>query len=126
MQVQYPNQSAAIGDPTSVYKRFKHYMECDVEDARKLDVPDFLKCTISDEIMKDPVIIQSGHTYEREMIEKHFRMVGDFDPVTRQVVDTNVLIPNHMLKKACEHYLAKNPWAYEHVMNEDYKDISMI
>jgi len=88
-------------------------------------VPDFLKCSISDELMEDPVVIQSGHTYERAMIEKHFQTNGGFDPITRQEVDRSVLIQNHMLKKASEDYLARNPWAYQHVMNEDYRKIMM-
>ena len=44
-------------DPKNVYTRFNEYMERDAMDARKIDVPDFLKCAISDDIMKDPVII---------------------------------------------------------------------
>ena len=48
-----------------------------------MDVPDFLKCPISDELMKDPVVIQSGHTYEKAMIEKHFKKNGATDPITR-------------------------------------------
>jgi hypothetical protein len=31
-----------------------------------LDVPDYLLCRISDEMMTDPVIIESGFTYEKE------------------------------------------------------------
>ena len=46
------------------------------------------------------------------MIVKHFNMSGAFDPVTRQQVDPNVLIPNHMLKKASQDFLTQNPWAY--------------
>ena len=75
--------------------------------------------------MDEPVVIQSGHTYEKAMIEKHFQMSGAFDPITRQQVDPNVLIPNHMLKKAGEDFLARNPWAYQHVINEDYREIMM-
>ena len=84
MTVVQPKQAATMEDPKSVYTRFKDYMERDTQDVRKVEVPDFLKCAIADDIMKDPVIIQSGHTYEKAMIEKHFRMLGAFDPVTRQ------------------------------------------
>ena len=59
------------------------------------------------------------------MIVKHFNMSGAFDPVTRQQVDPDVLIPNHMLKKASQDFLSQNPWAYQHLINEDYNTILM-
>ena len=37
------------------------------------DVPDELKCPISKELMIDPVQSADGHTYEREMIERHMK-----------------------------------------------------
>lgn len=36
------------------------------------EIPDFLLCRITDDLMEDPVIIQSGFTYERNAILKHF------------------------------------------------------
>jgi STIP1 homology and U-box containing protein 1 len=113
-----------MDDPKSVYTNFAKYLDKD-DDHKPLDVPDFLKCAISDDLMQDPVVIQSGHTYEREMITKHFQMSGAFDPITRQEVDPSVLIPNHMLKKASESFLSQNPWAYQHLLNEDYRNIMM-
>ena len=47
--------------------RFQRFLDDDKSD-RAIDVPDFLKCPISDEIFEDPVVIESGHTYERAMI----------------------------------------------------------
>ena len=52
--------------------------------------------------MEDPVIIQSGNTYDLGMIKKHFEVAGAFDPLTRQEVDPEVLIPNHKLKQATD------------------------
>ena len=68
---------------SSIYNRFSNYLktnepglkrsEYDGKAAGDLqDVPDFLRCRISDEIMNDPVIIQSGFTYEKKMIDLHF------------------------------------------------------
>jgi len=113
-----------MDDPKNVFTNFSKYLNTDV-DHKPLDVPDFLKCAISDELMQDPVVIQSGHTYERDMISKHFKMNGAFDPITRQEVDPSVMIPNHMLKKASENFLTQNPWAFEHILNEDYRKIMM-
>lgn len=63
--------------------RFKRFLDQDQAN-KPVDVPDFLKCPISDELMEDPVVIQSGHTYEKAMIEKHFKKNGATDPITRQ------------------------------------------
>ena len=72
MHVQFP-QEAATNDTTSgVFKQFSKYLNSSDKEQKPLDVPDFLKCAISDELMDDPVVIQSGHTYERAMIVKHF------------------------------------------------------
>ena len=65
-------------------------------------MPDHFKGAISDELMEDPVIIQSGNTYDLGMIKKHFEVAGAFDPLTRQEVDPEVLIPNHKLKQATD------------------------
>lgn len=62
--------------------------------------------------MDDPVIIQSGFTYERKMIELHFEKNGTFDPVTRDEVDPSIMISNIYLKKAADDFLTKNPWAF--------------
>ena len=57
--------------------------------------------------MRDPVIIESGFTYEREAILKHFKMNSNIDPITRQQVDPRVLIPNIQLKQATEHFIER-------------------
>jgi hypothetical protein len=33
--------------------------------------------------MEDPVIIESGFTYEKKAILRHFQTNGNFDPITR-------------------------------------------
>jgi hypothetical protein len=48
--------------------------------------------------MEEPVILSSGFTYEKKAILSHFAKNGYTDPVTRQEVDKNVLIPNRYLK----------------------------
>jgi hypothetical protein len=37
-----------------------------------MEVPDYLLCRITDELMDEPVILESGFTYEKEQIIKHF------------------------------------------------------
>jgi STIP1 family protein 1 len=82
---------------------------------RNLDVPDYLLCRITDELMEEPVVLDSGFTYERAQIQRHFRANGCFDPLTRQEVDPNILIENRAVKQATQDYLVRNPWAFEFI-----------
>ena len=63
-------------------------------------MPDYLLCRITDELMDEPVTLQSGFTYEKCEIMKHFKTNGNFDPMTREEVDPSVLLPNKHLKHA--------------------------
>lgn len=81
---------------------------------KKRDVPDFLCGKISFEIMRDPVITPSGVTYDRKDIEEHLQRVGHFDPVTRQPLTMDKLIPNLAMKEVIDTFLAENEWAAEY------------
>ena len=41
---------------------------------KDLTVPDHLLCKIKGDLMDDPVMIQSGVTYERQIIEQFFKL----------------------------------------------------
>ena len=56
-----------------------------------------LICPISQEIMSDPVITSSGKTYERTSIQGWLDRGERTDPLTREIITTN-LIPNIVLK----------------------------
>ena len=75
------------------------------------ELPDAFCCTISFELMTNPVITPSGRSYERSTIEEHLRTVGTFDPVTRKPMTTEDLVPNLALKEAIEAFRNENPWA---------------
>lgn len=49
-------------------------------------IPDYLICKITFEIMEDPVVTDSGQTYERSAIEEHIEHNGRTDPFTRQPI----------------------------------------
>ena len=107
-------------DVQRMYERFADYLgneECQCEPQQKggdaskskvREIPDYLRCPISDDLMEDPVLIESGNTYERSMIEQHFKTNGYFDPVSRQNVNPDFIYPNRNLKKASEDFVAKN------------------
>lgn len=81
---------------------------------RPAEIPDYLTCKITMEILKDPVITPSGITYEKSAVLEHLQKVGKFDPVTRQVLTADQLIPNFAIKEAANAYLKENGWAYKH------------
>lgn len=102
----------------------KELKAMDVNDS-ELEVPDYLVCRITDELMNEPVTLTSGFTYEKEQILKHFQTNGNFDPMTREEVNVNILILNKSIKYATQDYLLNNPWAFERIYGEKLADIKM-
>ncbi|KAJ9367539.1 hypothetical protein DTO282E5_7756 [Paecilomyces variotii] len=75
-------------------------------------VPDYLVDGITFEIMHDPVVTPSGHSFDRIGIEKHVERAG-VDPITRVPMTVKDLRPNYTLKAVCEDFLNKNGWAVD-------------
>uniref|UniRef100_A0A7S4BIQ1 E3 ubiquitin-protein ligase CHIP n=1 Tax=Chrysotila carterae TaxID=13221 RepID=A0A7S4BIQ1_CHRCT len=75
-------------------------------------VPDHFCCSISMELMLDPVITPSGVTFERSALREHLDKVGPFDPVTRRQLSIEQVAPNLALKAAIDEYVLERPWAY--------------
>ncbi|GMN39569.1 hypothetical protein TIFTF001_008798 [Ficus carica] len=75
-----------------------------------IDVPPFFLCPISLEIMKDPVTVSSGITYDRESIEKWlFSGKKETCPVTKQVLSSDWdLTPNHTLRRLIQAWCTMN------------------
>lgn len=84
------------------------------ERRRKREVPDYLCGKISFEILKDPVVTPCGITYDRKDIEEHLQRVGHFDPVTRQPLTMEKVIPNLAMKEVVDAFLTENEWANEY------------
>ena len=75
-------------------------MNTDVDDN---DIRDDFLCSISQEIMQDPVIASDGYTYDRKSIEEWLRN-NEKSPMTLlklEKYDKN-FIPNRSLKSAIE------------------------
>ncbi|KAL3616312.1 hypothetical protein CASFOL_039702 [Castilleja foliolosa] len=77
------------------------------------EVPDYLCCKITLDILRDPVITPSGVTYERAVILEHLQKVGKFDPITRESLYPSQLVSNLALKEAVRAYLNEHGWAYK-------------
>ncbi|XVF55867.1 hypothetical protein PTKIN_Ptkin06aG0070800 [Pterospermum kingtungense] len=75
----------------------------------EIDVPPFFICPISLEIMKDPVTVSTGITYNRESIEKWlFSGKNTTCPVTKQVIADCELTPNHTLRRLIQSWCMLN------------------
>ncbi|KAM7516477.1 hypothetical protein LguiA_006060 [Lonicera macranthoides] len=61
-------------------------------------IPADFCCPLSLELMRDPVIVASGQTYERDFIRKWIDNGLAVCPKTRQILSHNNLIPNYTVK----------------------------
>ncbi|XP_020107435.1 E3 ubiquitin-protein ligase PUB22-like [Ananas comosus] len=77
----------------------------------EVEVPPYFLCPISLQIMRDPVTLSTGITYDRESIERWiFSEKHDVCPVTKQPlcpVDLE-LTPNHTLRRLTQSWCAAN------------------
>lgn len=73
-------------------------------------LPDDFKCPISLEIMSDPVILSSGHTFDRASIQRWLDSGHRTCPITKLPLPENpVLIPNHALRSLISNYTLLSP-----------------
>ncbi|KAK1354525.1 RING-type E3 ubiquitin transferase [Heracleum sosnowskyi] len=78
--------------------------------AQEIEVPSHFTCPISMQLMKDPVIVSTGITYDREHIEKWLLTCKNkFCPVTKQVLsDDTDPTPNHTLRRLIQSWCILN------------------
>lgn len=74
----------------------------------ELSVPTLFWCPISLDLMKDPVTLSSGITYDRENIERWIESGNQTCPVTNQVLGSFEQIPNHTIRRMIQ------DWCVEH------------
>ena len=69
-------------------------------------IPDGFICCITQDVMKDPVMLLDGHTYERAAIQAWFGQGKNRSPKTNQIItDTTIMIENYALKSAIEEFM---------------------
>ncbi|XP_010252135.1 PREDICTED: U-box domain-containing protein 13-like isoform X1 [Nelumbo nucifera] len=71
-------------------------------------IPDDFRCPISLELMKDPVIVSTGQTYERACIEKWLEAGHGTCPKTQQNLSSTVLTPNYVLRSLIAQWCEAN------------------
>ncbi|KAK6150303.1 hypothetical protein DH2020_015235 [Rehmannia glutinosa] len=82
----------------------------------ELTIPIHFKCPISLDLMKDPVTLSTGITYDRESIEKWIEAGHVTCPVTNQVLRNFDQIPNHSIRKMIQDWCVENKsWGVERI-----------
>jgi len=74
--------------------------------------PVYYSCSITLEVMLDPVLTPCGHSYERAALEHYLKTVKAEDPLSRKFLSADMLVPNIALRQAIAAYLAECPWAH--------------
>ncbi|KAJ6312853.1 hypothetical protein OIU76_011467 [Salix suchowensis] len=74
----------------------------------EVTIPNHFRCPISLELMKDPVTMSSGMTYDRESIEKWIEAGNVTCPVTNKVLRSLEPIPNHTVRKMIQDWCVLN------------------
>ncbi|MQL75486.1 hypothetical protein Taro_007859 [Colocasia esculenta] len=62
-------------------------------------VPEHFLCPISSEIMKDPVVLATGETYDRPFIQAWLNAGHRTCPRTQQVLSHSILTPNQLVRR---------------------------
>ncbi|KAH6558545.1 hypothetical protein KP509_1Z057600 [Ceratopteris richardii] len=78
------------------------------ENTEAPSIPDDFRCPISLELMRDPVIVATGQTYERACIQKWLDAGNKTCPKTQQVLTHLLLTPNFVLKSLIAQWCETN------------------
>ena len=85
----------------------------DAPDAGLADLdaePEELLCPITRTMFRDPVmVVESGHTYERNAVLAHFRRNGAKDPLTRRALSSTKVMTNWVVRQFVQAWLDKHP-----------------
>lgn len=87
-----------------IKRRYDH----DQSLSHSFDVPDEFRCPIALDLMNDPVIIASGHTYDRSSIAQWINSGHHTCPKSGQRLIHMALIPNYALKSLIQQWSQEN------------------
>ncbi|KAJ3677917.1 hypothetical protein LUZ60_001720 [Juncus effusus] len=84
-------------------------MEQQQQKQDQVEIPSYYLCPISLQLMKDPVTLCTGITYDRSSIEKWLDTPGPYTcPMTRQPLTDGSLTPNHTLRRLIQSWCTAN------------------
>ncbi|KAL5541069.1 hypothetical protein UlMin_043355 [Ulmus minor] len=73
-----------------------------------VQIPYHFRCPISLELMRDPVTVSTGQTYDRASIESWVATGNTTCPVTRAPLTDFTVIPNHTLRRLIQDWCVAN------------------
>ncbi|CAN1133435.1 U-box domain-containing protein 26 [Linum perenne] len=73
-----------------------------------IQIPYHFRCPISLELMRDPVTVSTGQTYDRSSIESWIATGNTTCPVTRSPLSDFTFIPNHTLRRLIQDWCVAN------------------
>ncbi|KAJ7556512.1 hypothetical protein O6H91_05G086500 [Diphasiastrum complanatum] len=73
-----------------------------------VQIPHYFRCPISLDLMRDPVTLSTGQTYDRASIEKWVADGNTTCPATMQQLQDFTLIPNHTLRRLIQDWCVAN------------------
>ncbi|KAK2971411.1 hypothetical protein RJ640_025361 [Escallonia rubra] len=71
-------------------------------------LPEEFRCPISKELMRDPVIVATGQTYDRPFIQNWLKSGKRICPRTQQVLSHTILTPNHLIREMISQWCKNN------------------
>lgn len=74
----------------------------------EITIPTNFRCPVSLDLMKDPVTLSTGITYDRFSIEKWIEAGNKTCPVTNQKLSTFEITPNHTIRKMIQSWCVEN------------------
>ncbi|KAK1380663.1 RING-type E3 ubiquitin transferase [Heracleum sosnowskyi] len=74
----------------------------------EVSIPTHFRCPISLDLMKDPVTLSTGITYDRHSIETWIEAGNKTCPITKQTLSTLEPIPNHTIRKMIQDWCVDN------------------
>ncbi|XP_068662125.1 U-box domain-containing protein 10-like [Aristolochia californica] len=102
------SDSCKIGDSGC---RSDNITNTTTEDVKKPDspmIPDDFRCPISLELMRDPVIVSTGQTYERSFIQRWIDCGNKTCPKTQLMLENPTLTPNYVLRSLIRQWCEAN------------------
>ncbi|KAJ8543792.1 hypothetical protein K7X08_025410 [Anisodus acutangulus] len=104
VQTENPNIDSYAKDKSSTFSG-----QASADGSQKAPViPDDFRCPISLELMRDPVIVSTGQTYERSCIEKWLEAGHSTCPKTQQALTSRALTPNYVLRSLIAQWCEAN------------------
>ncbi|KAK4278464.1 hypothetical protein QN277_016307 [Acacia crassicarpa] len=103
-EAEYLNQIIAL--VTCIHERLITLKEAQM--CSPVPIPQDFRCPLSLELMKDPVIVSSGQTYERAFIKNWIDLGLTVCPKTHQTLAHTNLIPNYTVKALISNWCELN------------------